>query len=53
MTKCLGAREKTYSKGENVYAAGDFVREIGIVLDGRVHVVRDDAWGNRRAASRL
>jgi CRP-like cAMP-binding protein len=46
MTQCLGAREKTYSKGENIYAVGDFVREIGIVLDGRVRIVKYDAWGN-------
>ncbi|MDR0381243.1 MAG: Crp/Fnr family transcriptional regulator [Oscillospiraceae bacterium] len=53
MTKCLGAREKTYGKGDFIYAAGDFAREIGIVLDGRVHIVRDDAWGNQNIIAEI
>ncbi|MDR1589614.1 MAG: Crp/Fnr family transcriptional regulator [Oscillospiraceae bacterium] len=53
MIKCLGAREKTYGKGNSVYDAGDFVREIGVVLDGRVHIVRDDAWGNRNIIAEI
>jgi CRP-like cAMP-binding protein len=46
LVKCLGCTLKSYNKGETVYLAGDFVREIGIVAAGRVHIVKDDAWGN-------
>jgi CRP-like cAMP-binding protein len=46
LVKCLGCTLKSYGKGEPVYLAGDFVREIGIVVAGRVHIVKDDAWGN-------
>jgi len=46
LAKCLGCTYRAYKKDEVVYHAGDFVREIGIVLDGRVHMVKDDAWGN-------
>ncbi|MDR1604971.1 MAG: Crp/Fnr family transcriptional regulator [Gracilibacteraceae bacterium] len=53
LIKCLGAREKTYGKGQSIYAAGDFVREIGLVLEGRVHLVRDDAWGNRNIIAEI
>jgi len=37
---------RAYKKDEVVYHAGNFVREIGIVVSGRVHTVKDDAWGN-------
>jgi CRP-like cAMP-binding protein len=46
MVKCLGCKFRTFKKNETVYLAGDFVREIGIVVNGRVHIVKDDAWGN-------
>ena len=46
LVKCLGCLEREYKKDETVFLAGDFVREIGIVLSGRLHIVKDDAWGN-------
>jgi len=46
LVKCLGCTFRTYKKDEAVYHVGDFVREIGIVTGGRVHIVKDDAWGN-------
>ncbi|MDR2514427.1 MAG: Crp/Fnr family transcriptional regulator [Christensenellaceae bacterium] len=46
LIKCLGGTFRTYKKGETIYRAGDFVREIGIVLSGRVHIIKEDAWGN-------
>jgi len=47
MAECLGARTKSFSKGENIYHAGDSAREIGIVSEGRVRITKDDAWGNQ------
>ncbi|MDR1533788.1 MAG: Crp/Fnr family transcriptional regulator [Planctomycetota bacterium] len=44
--KCLCCTYRAYKKGETVYLAGDFVREIGIVVSGRVHLLKGDAWGN-------
>ena len=46
LVKCLSSTFKTYEKNDTVYLAGDFVREIGIVVSGRVHLIKDDAWGN-------
>jgi CRP-like cAMP-binding protein len=46
LVKCLGCTWRSYGKGEAVCLAGDFVREIGIVVSGRVHLIKDDAWGN-------
>jgi CRP-like cAMP-binding protein len=46
LVKCLGCTFKAYKKNETVYQAGDLVREIGLVVSGGVHIVKDDAWGN-------
>ena len=46
LTKCLGSSFKDYAKGETVHLAGDFVREIGIVIEGKIRITKDDAWGN-------
>ena len=46
LVKCLGCSFRAYSKGETVYQSGDFVREIGLVVSGAVHIVKDDIWGN-------
>jgi CRP-like cAMP-binding protein len=46
LVKCLGCTSRSYKKGETAYSAGDFVREVGVVVSGRVHLIRDDAWGN-------
>jgi CRP-like cAMP-binding protein len=46
LVKCLGCTRKSYGKGEAVCITGDFVREIGIVVSGRVRLIKDDAWGN-------
>ena len=46
LVQCLGCAFRAYKKGETIYLAGDFAREIGIVVSGRVHIVKDDAWGN-------
>jgi CRP-like cAMP-binding protein len=46
LVKCLGSTFRAYKRDEAVHLAGDFVRGIGIVVNGRVHLVKDDAWGN-------
>jgi len=46
LAKCMGFTFRDYKKDETVYLAGDFVRDIGIVINGRIHIINDDAWGN-------
>ena len=43
---CLGCSFKEYKKNEIVYHKGDLVSEIGIVVSGRIHIIKDDIWGN-------
>ncbi|MDR0469443.1 MAG: Crp/Fnr family transcriptional regulator [Peptococcaceae bacterium] len=53
LAACLGCTFQAYKKDETVYLAGDFVREIGIVVSGRVHIVKNDAWGNSNIIAEL
>lgn len=47
MLKCLNSKEKAFKKGEFILNFGDKPSDIGIVLSGSVHVIREDYWGNR------
>jgi CRP-like cAMP-binding protein len=43
----LSARTCSYKKDEFILSAGDEIKEIGIVADGSVMIIREDYWGNR------
>lgn len=47
MLKCLQAELKNYKKGEYVLNRGDCLSCITVLVEGRLHVQRDDYWGNR------
>ena len=51
MLKCIGANIKTARKDEILLLSGDEPRNIGIVLTGRLHIVREDYDGNRSLIS--
>ncbi len=44
---CLGGRIKRYAKGDFIFHAGTVLRQIGLVVSGKVQVVKEDYWGNR------
>lgn len=44
---CLGAKERSYKKGNTILSEGDKAKYLGIVLKGSVQVVRVDYYGNR------
>lgn len=47
LLNCLNAKEISAKKGGVIFAAGDRPDYVGIVLEGSVHVVQEDYWGNR------
>lgn len=47
MLSCLGARLLAYRKGEYVLRQGERLSEILVLVQGSLHVQRDDYWGNR------
>ena len=47
MLNCLSAVQQSFAKGQTILHAGDPVAALGLVLEGRVLVVKDDFWGSR------
>lgn len=47
MLKCLGARLYTCKKGEYVFRQGEHINDITVLVDGNLHILNDDYWGNR------
>lgn len=50
---CLGAKRRSYGKGETIMAEGCIARYLGIVLSGGVQVIREDYYGNRSMMAKL
>jgi CRP-like cAMP-binding protein len=46
MLSCLGASLRSFAKDETIYFEGDTVAEIGVVASGKLHLVKNDIWGN-------
>lgn len=53
MLGCLQARLYTYKKGEYVYRQGEHLSNITVLVEGNLHVQRDDYWGNRSIISHV
>ena len=47
MLSCLGARLFTYKKGEYVLRQGEHLNDITVLVEGNLHIQKDDYWGNR------
>ena len=53
MLDCLGAKVTRFSKGEFVFREGEFLTQIAVLLEGELHIQRDDFWGNRSIVNRI
>lgn len=47
MLSCLNAKLCTYKKGEYVLRQGEHIDNILVLVEGNLHIQRDDYWGNR------
>lgn len=47
MLNCLQAKLCTYKKGEYVLRQGEHLDKILVLVGGKLHIQRDDYWGNR------
>lgn len=47
MLLCLKAQLHHYKKGDYVLREGEHLSDIMILVDGRLHIQKDDYWGNR------
>ncbi|MFW5629709.1 MAG: Crp/Fnr family transcriptional regulator [Acetivibrio ethanolgignens] len=44
---CLGAFRKEYKKREYIILCDDDVHSVGVILHGKVQMLREDMWGNK------
>ena len=47
MLGCLQTYRRRYGREDTVYASGDRIQAVGLVLQGAVRLEKEDAWGNR------
>ena len=47
MLTCLGAKLRTFKKGEYVLRQGEHLEDILVLAEGSLHIQREDYWGNR------
>ena len=53
MLSCLGAKVKSFKKGEYVFKQGEFLSDITVLVQGALHIQNDDYWGNRTILSQI
>lgn len=46
MLKCLGAVKKEFAKGEYIFRVGEYLSSAALLLEGCVHIRKEDYWGN-------
>ena len=47
MLDCLQAEVRQFAKGSYIFRQGEMVDKITVVLVGKLHIQKDDFWGNR------
>lgn len=53
MLTCLGAKTVEFKKGEYILMAGSPVDHVGILLEGQLHIIREDISGERTLIAAL
>ena len=46
MLQCLSASLKTFKKGDIIYRAGENISSVAMLLEGNIHIQKEDYWGN-------
>lgn len=46
MSGCLNARVRHFLQEETILRVGDTVNDLGIVISGTIHIIRDGYWGD-------
>lgn len=47
LLSCLNANLKHFKKGEYVFSQGERLGDVTILVEGSLHIQKDDYWGNR------
>jgi len=46
MLECLGAAAQKYEKGRYVFRQGEHLTKVAVLVEGKLHIQREDYWGN-------
>jgi len=53
MFGCIGYHISTYPKGAVIAFEQENIRHVGVVLEGKVDMIKEDLWGNRTMLVRM
>lgn len=53
MLSCLSIRQRNYAKDAYILTAEQQPVEIGVILRGSVHLIKEDYWGNRAIITKI
>lgn len=51
--ECLSAKPEYFQKGEYIFHTGEYISTVALLLDGYVHIQREDYWGNLSILSKI
>lgn len=53
MLKCLSAKIRCYPKGDCVFRRGERIITVAMLLEGSIHIQKEDFWGNLSILSEI
>ena len=53
MLDCIGYHIRSYEKGAIIAFEEEIINHVGVVLEGKVDMVKEDLWGNRTMLVRM
>ena len=53
MLGCIGYHVRSYAKGEVIAFEAEIINHVGVVLKGKVDMLKEDLWGNRTLLVRM
>lgn len=53
MLSCLSASRKSYQKGDCIFRRGESIHHVALLLEGCIHIQKEDYWGNLSILSEI
>lgn len=53
MLNCLSAAAQSYQKGDFIFRRGEHIHHVALLLEGCVHIQKEDYWGNLSLLSEI
>lgn len=53
MLSCLSASKQSYQKGECIFRRGEHIHHVAMLLEGYIHIQKEDYWGNLSILSEI